>query len=105
MKSIIRLMQEYEVSLTLKVHTSEGEDMAKRIFSNMVKGDPNQPLRFLKVRALKEPVAALTFNTCTDSTEHKYSAPVIGYETDDVPSYQFAVVSCSACGDIKAKSL
>lgn len=41
----------YEVSLTLNVTTSGGEISARRIFSNIVKSDPNHPFLNLKVNA------------------------------------------------------
>jgi len=40
----------FYVSVSYLVFTSGGKEMAKRIFSNMVKADPHHPIRNLKVR-------------------------------------------------------
>lgn len=45
--------KEYNVTLTLKITTSGGEDMAKRIFSNLVKSDSEHPLRNLTVTSVE----------------------------------------------------
>lgn len=40
----------FYVSVSYLIITSGGKEMAKRIFSNMVKEDPNHPIKNLKVR-------------------------------------------------------
>lgn len=40
----------YQVSVSYVITTSGGKDMAKKIFSNIVKSDPNHPLVNVKTR-------------------------------------------------------
>ena len=43
-------MEEFYVSISYHIITSGGKEMAKRIFSNMIKADPQHPIKNLKVR-------------------------------------------------------
>ena len=49
-KKIKKENEEFYVSISYHIITSGGKEMAKRIFSNMIKSDPNHPIRNLKVR-------------------------------------------------------
>ena len=42
----------YRVTLSLPITTSGGAKTAERIFTNLVKGDPNRPLLHLRTKAI-----------------------------------------------------
>ena len=43
-------VEQYYVSVSLLITTSKGKEMAKRIFSNLIKNDPNHPILKIKVK-------------------------------------------------------
>lgn len=49
-------VNQYIISISLRVNTSGGKLMAKRIFSNMIKSDPYHPIQGLKVRELSNKI-------------------------------------------------
>ena len=49
-KKIKKEIEGFYVSLSYLIFTSGGKEMAKRIFSNMIKADLQHPIKNLKVR-------------------------------------------------------